>query len=678
MIIQCISAKEGVGGSTIASNFAVVWQQVTRQRVLVVDFDQGDQSLFFGLKSKKTLKDLADFSKTLDVATWSLFAGVHKSGVHILSHAGELVSSVQLSRHFDVLRTFYDLIILDVGKFQNPLSDFSSEIAHGTFLVVSQDPLVALQCKKTLDHLLAKLISKETIFVLLNKYSSQNPYSLDILKQQIQMPFLGIFPEDTLACLQGLLRSQLVAQGQNIFSKSFLEFSQKLYQTNVLKNLTDVKKTVSIFTEVQKKEQWTSLKERVHKGLVEEIDLKKIGPQNDEEILMLKEKTKKLALEIIQREDTKKILQNKELLAEFLKEVLNEALGLGPLEDLLKDKNISEIMVVGAKKIYYEQNGKIKMSAITFTSDRQAINVIERIVAPIGRRIDEKTPYVDARLRDGSRVHAIIPPCAIDGPTITIRKFPLERLNYKKLIEFGSLTEEMADFLRIAVEAHKNIVVSGGTGSGKTTLINILGSFIPVNERIITCEDSAELNLPQEHVIRLETRPANLEGDGAIDIRTLVKQTLRMRPDRIIVGECRGGEALDMLQAMNTGHEGSLTTVHSNTPRDCVARLETLVQYAGANLTTKGIKEMVASAVHLIVQQSRMDDGSRKITNITEVVGMQNDVITLQDIFVFKQVGIDAHGKIQGKFQGTGFIPTFVEKLERKGYRIPRGIFKIA
>lgn len=332
-------------------------------------------------------------------------------------------------------------------------------------------------------------------------------------------------------------------------------------------------------------------------------------------------------------------------------------------------------MVVGPDKIYFEKDGKNRRSDIIFTNDRQVLNVIERIVAPIGRRIDEKTPYVDARLPDGSRVHAIIPPCALDGGIITIRKFPENRLTYKDLIKFGSMTQEMADFLRISVEAHQNIVVSGGTGSGKTTLINVLGGFIQANERIITCEDSAELDFPQEHVVRLETRPPSLEGDGEIDIRTLVKQTLRMKPDRIVVGECRGGETLDMLQAMNTGHDGSLTTVHSNSPRDCMSRIETLVQYAGAGLSPRAIKEMMSSAIHLVVQQTRLEDGSRRIMNITEVGGMQGDVITLQDIFVFQQEGIGKDGKIKGKFQATGFIPKFVEKLERKGYKIPRGIF---
>ncbi|MDA9189743.1 CpaF family protein, partial [bacterium] len=414
-----------------------------------------------------------------------------------------------------------------------------------------------------------------------------------------------------------------------------------------------------------------------HKALVEEMDLNDNPDDDDPQgIIILKEKTKKMVVELLGKEETKHILKNREDMSQIVKEIIDEALGLGPLEDLLANKEVSEIMVVGADKVYYEHSGKIKLSEVTFTNNRQVLNVIERIVAPIGRRIDEKTPYVDARLRDGSRVHAIIPPSAIDGCSITIRKFPENRLIYKDLVTFGSATQAMMDFMRIAVEAHKNIIVSGGTGSGKTTLINILGGFIQANERIITCEDSAELDLPQQHVVRLETRPPSLEGEGEITIRCLVKQTLRMRPDRIIVGECRGGETLDMLQAMGTGHDGSLTTVHSNNPRECIGRLETLCQYAGTSLEPIAIRKMIASAVHMIVQQSRMDDGSRKITHITEIGGMQGDVVTLQDIYLYNQKEIDKKGKIIGDFQATGFIPKFIELLERKGYNVPRGLFQ--
>jgi Flp pilus assembly CpaF family ATPase len=289
--------------------------------------------------------------------------------------------------------------------------------------------------------------------------------------------------------------------------------------------------------------------------------------------------------------------------------------------------------------------------------------------------VDEKVPYVDARLQDGSRVHVIIPPLALRGPTITIRKFPKKRILASDLVQFGSMTDEIADFLRLCVEAKLNIVVSGGTGSGKTTLLNVLSNFIPVSERIITVEDSAELQLGQDHVVRLETRPPNIEGEGQVTIRDLIKCCLRMRPDRIVVGECRAGEALDMLQAMNTGHSGSLTTLHSNNPRECLGRLETLVMMAGLGLPSKAIKETISSAVNLIIQQSRLSDGSRKVTHISEVVGMQGDTITLQDIFVYKQEGLDKKRKIMGRFVPTGFIPKFVEEMEAKGMKISRGLF---
>ena len=359
----------------------------------------------------------------------------------------------------------------------------------------------------------------------------------------------------------------------------------------------------------------------------------------------------------------------------IVKEVVDEALGLGPLEDFLADDRVSEIMVNRVDQIYVELNGKLIETDASFTDDAQLLAVIERIVAPIGRRIDEKSPMVDARLRDGSRVNAIIPPLALDGPSVTIRKFSKEPLQVKDLVAFGSMTAEIADFLRACVEARLNVLISGGTGSGKTTLLNVLSSFIPPDDRIVTVEDSAELQLNQPHVVRLESRPANIEGVGEVNIRDLVKNCLRMRPDRIVVGECRGSEALDMLQAMNTGHDGSLTTIHSNSPRDCIARLETLVMFAGLDLPSRAIREQVASAVNLIVQQSRLSDGSRRIMQISEVTGMEGQTITLQDIFVFRQTGLNAEGKVQGRFVSTGFVPRFVHDLEAKGIRLPKGIF---
>jgi len=421
------------------------------------------------------------------------------------------------------------------------------------------------------------------------------------------------------------------------------------------------------------------MKLRIHKTLVEQMDLKKMNTdsKDQKQILILRERTQKGIIDILNTEDTSALLSTRELKSQIIKEILDEALGLGPLEDLLTDDSVTEIMVNARNQIYVEKSGKPEISKVHFSSEQQMMNVIERIVTPLGRRVDEKVPYVDARLQDGSRVHVIIPPLALRGPTITIRKFPKKRIEYKDLISYGSMTEEIADFLRCCVEAKLNIVVSGGTGSGKTTLLNVLSNFIPVSERIITVEDSAELQLGQEHVVRLETRPKNIEGEGEVSIRDLIKCCLRMRPDRIVVGECRGGEALDMLQAMNTGHSGSLTTLHSNNPRECISRLETLVMMAGLGLPARAIKENIASAVGVIIQQSRLSDGSRKVTYITEVVGMQGEVISLQDIFLYKQEGLDKKRKIIGRFVPTGFIPKFVEEMESKGMKISRNLFSV-
>ena len=417
------------------------------------------------------------------------------------------------------------------------------------------------------------------------------------------------------------------------------------------------------------------LKIRVHKELVEKVEEFKKKNISTKEMAHLREKCKVAVIDILNKEDVSHIAQGRAALQALVKEILDEALALGPLEDLLADKSISEIMVISRDRIYCERGGKNVLSKTIFSSNQQLMNIIERIVMPLGRRIDEKTPYVDARLPDGSRVHAIIPPLAIRGPTLTIRKFASERMTWKHLVQFGSLTQEISDFLRLCVEARLNIVVSGGTGSGKTTLLNVLSNFIPTSERIITCEDAAELDLAQDHVVRLETRPPNIEGTGSVTIRDLVKQSLRMKPDRVIVGECRSGEALDMLQAMNTGHDGSLTTVHSNAPRDCISRIETLVTMAGSGLPTKAIREQIAGAIDLIVQQTRLPDGSRKITYITEITGIQNDTVSLQDIFVYKRTGMDKRHKITGKFIPTGFIPKFIEDLEEKGMKISRSLF---
>jgi pilus assembly protein CpaF len=360
--------------------------------------------------------------------------------------------------------------------------------------------------------------------------------------------------------------------------------------------------------------------------------------------------------------------------ARMLEQITDEIVGLGPLEPLLRDETITEVMVNGPRQVYIEKAGKIELTSVAFQNDEHVMRIIDRIISPLGRRVDESSPMVDARLVDGSRVNAIIPPLSLVGPVLTIRKFAASPLTTDDLIRFGTSTPEMFDFLRACVEARLNVFVSGGTGSGKTTMLNVLSSFIPNDERIVTIEDAAELQLRQEHVVTLEARPPNIEGRGAIPIRELVRNALRMRPDRIIVGECRSGEALDMLQAMNTGHDGSMSTGHSNSPRDMLARLETMVLMAGVDLPLRAIREQIASAVDLVVHQERMRDGTRKITAITEVQGMEGDVIVLQDVFVFEQTGV-VEGKIQGRLRATGVRPRFSEKFAVMGIHLPTGMF---
>jgi pilus assembly protein CpaF len=370
-----------------------------------------------------------------------------------------------------------------------------------------------------------------------------------------------------------------------------------------------------------------------------------------------------------------KIALPEDLRKQIFHDIVDELTGYGPIQPLLDDPDISEVMVNGPKKVFIEKSGKLQKSSVTFDDDDHVLRVIDRIILPLGRRVDADTPTVDARLPDGSRVNAVIRPVSIDGPSITIRKFKKDKLSVQQLIDYGSLTPNMAEFIRACVLAHLNIVISGGTGSGKTTLLNVLSSYIPEAERIVTIEDAAELQLQQDHVLRMETKVPNTDGRGAVSIRDLVRNSLRMRPDRIIVGECRGGEALDMLQAMNTGHDGSLTTLHANSPRDAISRMETMVLMSGMDLPLKVVRQQISSAVDLIVQQTRLKDGSRKVTAITEVVGMEGDIVVLTDIFKFEQTGIGENGKIIGELKPTGIRPIFTPRLEAAGFKLGAEIY---
>jgi pilus assembly protein CpaF len=411
------------------------------------------------------------------------------------------------------------------------------------------------------------------------------------------------------------------------------------------------------------------LKTLIHGKLVDKLDLSRLGDLEGDTL------RREIRLVVEHLCDTENPLLNRSERERLIEEVLDETFGFGPLEILLKDPTVSDIMINGPKKVFVEKRGRIVRSDVVFRDNQHLLQIIDRIVSKVGRRIDETSPMVDARLPDGSRLNAVIPPLAIDGPSLSIRRFGANPLSLEDLLKFGAFTPEMVMLLEGAIKARLNIIVSGGTGSGKTTLLNTLSSFIPHDQRVITIEDAAELQLQQEHVLRLETRPANIEGKGQVTATDLVKNALRMRPDRIIIGECRGPETLDMLQAMNTGHEGSLTTIHANSPRDAVARIETMIMMGGIELPIKALRQQFAAAVHLIIQANRLQGGPRKITHITEVLNMEQETVIMQDIFLFVQDGIDENGRAHGHFEATGVRPSFMQRLEQGGVRLPANLF---
>lgn len=695
-LIAVLGGKGGVGKSVFAANFAAALAMELRVPTLLIDCDSksvGDQNIITGLKPVKTLRELANSAQSLNSTPLQQIVTAHPGGFSYLGavRGPEEIFNVQsdnLSKLIEYFSRSFKYIIVDLGNDIGPMQATVLQEATAVTIISTPEILVVQQTQRLVNDLLAQAYPKEMFQLILNKFNNAG-LAPQVIGQHLGLIPLGLIPSDEPTCAASLANSKLfvVANSKSPLSAAYFDLVRKL-TGGILQKLKVVQKPKPVSPSpttaaglalasagVGGYDAKTLLKLRVHSELIRTIDLKKILAEVGDSEAKEKEVRSKTQRDIGLIVDKEAPELARDERQKLVKDVLEEALGLGPLEDMLADPAISEIMVNGAGKIFVEKGGKVQLSGIKFTSNDHLRRIIERIVTPLGRQINNATPYVDARLKDGSRVNAVIEPLAIDGPALTIRKFKKGGIDSQKYIDYGSATKNMLDFLKISVEYGYNIVISGGTGSGKTSLLNMISQFIPANERVITVEDAAELQMMQEHVVRLETRPPSMEGTNAVTIRDLIKNALRMRPDRIVVGETRDGAALDMLQAMNTGHDGSMTTTHANSPRECLARLETLVMMSGLDLPVRAIREQIAGAIDLIVQIVRLSDGSRKIISITEVIGMQGEVVTLAEIFKYKETGYDKNRKILGQFQSTGTVPSFVQEIKDKGGHIPMEIF---
>ena len=712
-LIAITSQKGGVGKTTLATNMACVAARELQQDVALVQLElpfAGDSTVLFGGERGETLGSLAD---DLPEMTADMFAERlvrHASGVVIVPAAldlaiAELVTPAVAAEAIDLLLRAFPFVIADIGRGTDGLAAEALDRASAVIVPTGPD-LLDVNCgRKSLEYLQGMMYPQERIRVLLNREHDGQRISLKIIELNLGQSVAFSVPEDAKALGEASLQGQPLAVGnrRHPITRALAKIVKELLSEEPLAEGTRIgvrrpapepgsagparagaKPSAAAASRLQEPgraitglsaDDVIDVKRAVHRRLVDEMNLRdvdykalKSGPQARD----LRLRAEQMIARLLDEEAPQ--VSDKGARLTLARDILNEALGLGPLEYYLADESVSEVMVNSAEDIYIERHGRLEKTPHSFTGEEQLRTIIERIVVEVGRRIDENSPMVDARLPDGSRVNAIIPPLTLDGSVLTIRKFSSTPLEIKDLIAYGSLSEQMAEFLRVCVVARKNMVISGGTGSGKTTLLNVLSGYIPDDDRIITIEDSAELQLPQDHVVRLETRPPNIEGEGAVTIRDLVRNSLRMRPDRIVVGECRGGEALDMLQAMNTGHDGSLTTVHVNTPRDALARLETMSLMAGIDLPSKAIRDQIVAAIDVIVQQERLRDGSRRVVAISELTGMEGNVFTMQDLFEFKKTGMEGQ-KVVGHHQPTGLIPSFLDGLREQGFEVPREIF---
>lgn len=711
--IVFFSTKGGVGKTLVSTNLALSLRKESSGNICLVDFDleaSMDMSRLLNLSPLKSIADIAIINKESKDWKPEEFILKHSSGVELLTgclmpsqspHIDQNVINELLPR----LEKKYDYVIIDAGRaFTDSLIGVLS-FANLILLVVTPDILSIYQTKWALDVLQSLNFPLKMVKFVLNRSESVGSFAWQEVKVNLPAEILAHIPSDGKAVgfsvnrrvpvvtdspkcrfsqAVSKLAQEIISREQEVFLERVeIDKLQLLGKQEVVMRPQDFWQRYGL-TDAQsvereeKIDELVELKQRVHKRIIEELDLKRLDVNvNDQaKYKEIRNKTEKAIANALAKESGA-LLSNFEVRKRLIKEIADEALVLGPLEDLINDPEISDILVNNKDQIYIERHGKIELTAKRFISNEQVRQIIERIIAPLGRRIDESSPMVDARLPDGSRVNAIIPPLSLTGPMLTIRKFGRERFTVEKLIEFNSMNEAMAEFTRACVISRKNMLVSGGTGSGKTSALNALSVFIPAGERIITIEDAAELKLSQEHWARLESRPPNIEGRGTVTVRDLFRNTLRMRPDRIIIGECRGAETLDMLQAMNTGHDGSMTTIHANSTHDVLARLDSMILMSGFELPIRAIREMIASAIDIIVQTARLSDGSRKVIQITEITGMSDELhVGMKDIFIFKQTGVDAQGKVLGQFEATGYIPSFIEDIRVRGIKLADDIFK--
>lgn len=712
-VIVIFSTKGGVGKSLIAVNLAATLAKDAK-KVCVIDLDTqvvGDMAHMFGISPQKCMADLMSYlkkqpqlTKKADFVSNTKFNNVDFiAGVLKPQQAGYLYPD-KFPEVFNLFEKDYDYIIVDAGKNFSDVFLSALNQANLILLAVTPDVLSVYQTKWALDTLQFLHFPLSMIKLVLNRAESASSISWQEIRVSLPVDIIEKIPSE------GKLVNQAVNQGVPVVIDSprskialaFASLAHTLIENKSIfterRNLDQVKikeaaqeksgqfwagqdlqESVIEPDVAEERDEILILKRRIHTRLIEGMNIKRLDLKVFSDHKKTKELRDKAELTVsnLLVEEAGSFIPSQEIRQKLIKEILDEALGLGALEDLLADPEITDIMVNNKNEIFVERFGKLEMSSKKFVSNDQVRTIIERIIAPIGRRIDESVPMVDARLADGSRVNAIISPLSLTGPTLTIRKFRKERYRTQDLVNFGALTLEMADFIKDCVFCRKNIIVSGGTGSGKTTVLNALSEFIPENERIVTLEDAAELKLTQRHWVRLESRPPNIEGKGAVTIRDLFRNTLRMRPDRIIVGECRGTESLDMLQAMNTGHDGSMTTIHANSTFDVLSRLDSMILMSGIELPVRVIREMIASAVDVIIHTARLSDGSRKVLAISEIGGMKDELhINLCDIFVFKQTGLDAQGKVQGYFTATGYKPSFLDEIRIRGVQISDDIFK--